>query len=187
MKERNGRLTCRIISTTGQFCCRWDFVNYLFTITTDKKFVRCRNFYTSRFAFLIHAMSTLWKDFNCFLVFRKITRAVLAIYLSSLCLFFFRTLQPPNPPNWQPGQGDEATGSGSNSQSSSRPPSNSGVDGPTTPEGEEMTKAFIKSDISITSLLNCFRIRCVFNNVFNNISLKGEFIGGYCFIAPLLC
>lgn len=102
-------------------------------------------------------------------------------------VFFFRTLQPPNPPNWQPGQGDEATGSGSNSQSSSRPPSNSGVDGPTTPEGEEMTKAFIKSDISITSLLNCFRIRCVFNNVFNNISLKGEFIGGYCFIAPLLC
>ena len=102
-------------------------------------------------------------------------------------LFFFRALQPPNPPSWQPGQGDEATGSGSNSQSSSRPPSNSGVDGPTTPEGEEMTKAFIKSDISITSLLNCFRIRCLFNNVFNNISLKGEFIGGYCFIAPLLC
>lgn len=101
--------------------------------------------------------------------------------------FFFRTLQPPNPTSWQPGQGDEATGSGSNSQSSSRPPSNSGVDGPTTPEGEEMTKAFIKSDISITSLLNCFRIRCLFNNVFNNISLKGEFIGGYCFIAPLLC
>lgn len=101
--------------------------------------------------------------------------------------FFLRFLQPSNTQSWQPGQGDEATGSGSNSQSSSRPPSNSGVDGPTTPEGEEMTKAFIKSDISITSLLNCFRIRCLFNNVFNNISLKGEFIGGYCFIVPLLC
>lgn len=40
-----------------------------------------------------------------------------------------------------------------------------------------MTKAFIKSDISITSLLNCFRIRCLFNNVFSNTSLKREFIG----------
>lgn len=55
---------------------------------------------------------------------------------------------------------------------------NFGVDGFIILEGEEMIKVFIKSDIFIIFLLNCFCIWCFFNNVFNNILLKGEFIGG---------
>ncbi|RMX36478.1 hypothetical protein pdam_00010040 [Pocillopora damicornis] len=54
--------------------------------------------------------------------------------------------QASNSQSWQPGQGDEATGSGSNSQSSSRPPSNSGVDGPTTPEDPSLNTSVGSED-----------------------------------------
>ncbi|XP_015763861.1 PREDICTED: homeobox protein Meis1-like isoform X3 [Acropora digitifera] len=54
--------------------------------------------------------------------------------------------QLPNTQPWQAGQGDEPAGSGSNSQTSSRPPSNSGVDGPTTPEDPSLNTSVGSED-----------------------------------------
>ena len=42
-------------------------------------------------------------------------------------------------------------------------------------------KVLLKATFLSFSLLNCFRIRCLFNNIFNNITLKGEFIEGAMF------
>lgn len=103
MKERNGRLTCRIVSTTGKFCCRWDFVNYLFTITTDKKFVRCRNFLHLSLCFSYSRNVNFMKGFQLFpRVSQDNTSSSRDLSLIYVLVFFFalcshRTLRAGNP------------------------------------------------------------------------------------------
>ena len=92
--------------------------------------------------------------------------AILDIHV--VCKF---SSQPTNQQNWNSAPPSENTNSGQNVQSPTQPPSNSALEGPETPEGKRAVR-FIKIDSSITSLLNCFRLGCLFNNVLNNISLK---------------
>ena len=98
----------------------------------------------------------------------RIVHAIL--HTQVVCKFFS---QPTSQQNWNSVPPSENTNSGQNIQSPTQPLSNSGLEGPETPEGKDEV-GFIKIDSSITSLLNCFRLECLFNNVLNNISLKNN-------------